>query len=81
MLDSRAGNKGLLFPVELVRSVHKLLPSQPQGWEGRAWNWGGKRRGALGRQRGGDLVWEGRDGRLNGDRWPREVMVVGNEFA
>lgn len=80
-MDSRAGNKGLLFPAELARSVHKLLPSQSQEWGGRAWHWGGKCRGALGGQRGGDLVWEGRDGRLNRDRRPREEMVVGNEFA
>lgn len=46
-----------------------------------AWNWGGKCRGGLGRQRGGELVWEGRHGSLNRDRWPRDEMVVRREFA
>lgn len=80
MLGSRAGN-GASAPrgVGQVCAPGVFLSVTAVG--GVAWNWGDKCRGALQRQRGGELVWEGRDGSLNRDRCPRDEMVVRREFA
>ena len=71
--------QGLLLPEE---AMHVLYPSQSQQWNWRAWNWGGKGGGALGRLSRGDLLWEGHDGSLNReDQWPREEVVVRRDFT